>query len=159
VIEAARLVRELLGVLDLAAFAKTTGGRGLHLVVPIVPRADWSGCLEFARAFAQALVRRRPELFTELFAKVGREDKILIDYLRNNRTNTSIAAFSTRAKSDAPVSTPIAWSELSAERTPDRFTIATIPTRLRGLKVDPWKPYWTTKQRLPANAVRALETL
>jgi bifunctional non-homologous end joining protein LigD len=159
VVEAARLVRELLGVLELAAFAKTTGGRCLHLVVPIVPRADWAECLEFARAFAQALVRRRPELFTELFAKAGREDKILIDYLRNNRTNTSIAAFSTRAKPDAPVSTPIAWSELSAARTPDRFTIATVPARLRSLKIDPWKSYWTTKQRLPANAVRALETL
>jgi bifunctional non-homologous end joining protein LigD len=159
VVEAAALVRELLDVLELAAFAKTTGGRGLHVVVPIEPRDDWSACLAFARAFAQALVRRRPDMFTERFAKAGREQTILVDYLRNNRTNTSIAAYSTRAKPDAPVSTPIAWSELSASRPPDRFTIATVPQRVRTLKADPWKTYWTTKQRLPARAMRALENL
>jgi bifunctional non-homologous end joining protein LigD len=159
VVEAAALVRELLAVLDLASFAKTTGGRGLHIVVPIAPRVDWSACLAFARAFALALVRRRPDLFTERFAKVGREDKILVDYLRNNRTNTSIAAYSTRARPDAPVSTPVAWRELSPAKTPDRFTIRTVPDRLGTLKADPWKAYWTTKQRLPAKAVRALESL
>jgi len=159
VVAAARLVRQLLSALDLDAFVKTTGGRGLHLVVPIAPRAGWSECLAFARAFAQAVVRQRPEMFTERFAKVGREDKILVDYLRNNRTNTSIAAFSTRAKPDAPVSTPLAWAELSAKRTPDRFTIATVPGRLAKLKGDPWKAYWTCRQRLPREAVRALESL
>src|SRR5262249_33290164 len=142
VVEASKLVRQLLGVLDLASFVKTTGGRGAHVVVPIAPRASWDECLAFARAFAQALVRKRPELFTERFAKVGRDDKILVDYLRNNRTNTSIAAFSTRAKPDAPVSVPLAWSELSAARTPDRFTIHTVPKRLGKLTADPWKDYW-----------------
>ena len=68
----------------------------------------------------ESLVRRRRETFTERFAKAGRDDKILVDYLRNNRTNTSIAAYSTRARPDAPVSTPLAWAELSASRTPDR---------------------------------------
>jgi len=127
--------------------------------VPIAPRADWDECLGFARAFAQALVRRRPALFTERFAKIGREDKILIDYLRNNRTNTSIAAFSTRAKPHAPVSVPIDWRELSANRTPDRFTIRTVPARLAKLKTDPWKDYWKSRQTLPPQAVRALESL
>jgi len=159
VVAAAKLVRQLLSALDLDAFVKTTGGRGLHVVVPIAPRADWSECLAFARAFAQAVVRKRPEIFTERFAKVGREDKILVDYLRNNRTNTSVAAFSTRAKPDAPVSTPLAWTELSPQRTPDRFTIATVPGRLAKLKADPWKAYWTCRQRLPREAVRALESL
>ena len=159
IVSAAKLVRQLLEVLELASFVKTTGGRGLHVVVPIAARADWAECLDFARAFAQALVRRQPDLFTERFAKVGREDKILIDYLRNNRTNTSIAAFSTRAKPDAPVSVPLAWSELSARRAPDRFTIATVPGRLAKLKADPWKDYWTSRQTLPRQAVRALESL
>jgi len=157
VIGAARLVRSLFGVLDLASFVKTTGGRGLHVVVPIVPHADWSECLAFARAFALALVRTRPALFTERFARAGRADKILIDYLRNNRTNTSIAAFSTRARPDAPVSVPIAWAELSPSRTPDRFTLATVPSRLARLRTDPWKAYWSTKQRLPRHGIRALE--
>jgi bifunctional non-homologous end joining protein LigD len=159
VVDAAKLVRQLLLALELTSFVKTTGGRGLHVVVPIAPRADWAECLAFARAFARAVVRKRPDLFTERFAKIGREDKILIDYLRNNRTNTSIAAFSTRAKPDAPVSVPIAWSELSAARTPDRFTIATVPARLAKLKVDPWKDYWKSRQTLPPQAVRALENL
>jgi bifunctional non-homologous end joining protein LigD len=159
VVAAAKLVRRLLTALDLDAFVKTTGGRGLHVVVPIAPRAEWSECLAFARAFAQAVVRKRPALFTERFAKLGREDKILIDYLRNNRTNTSIAAFSTRAKPDAPVSVPLAWTELSTARTPDRLTMTTVPGRLAKLTTDPWKAYWTSRQTLPRDAVRALESL
>ena len=159
VIEAARLVRQLLSVLDLESFVKTTGGRGLHVVVPLEPAADWTACLAFARAFAQALVRRQPSLFTERFAKTGRDDKILVDYLRNNRTNTSIAAYSTRARPDATVSVPVTWQELSPARKPDRFTINTVPARLARLRTDPWKAYWRTKQRIPRHAVRALEAM
>ncbi len=157
IVAAARLVRELLQVLDLESFVKTTGGRGLHVVVPLTPAADWTECLEFARAFAMSLVRQRPDLFTEQFGKVGRHDKILVDYLRNNRTNTSIAAYSTRAKPDAPVSVPLAWTELSPSRTPDRFTIRTVVDRLARLRSDPWKEYWRTTQRVARNAVAALE--
>src|SRR5204863_336810 len=163
IVDAAKLVKHLLSVLDLASFVKTTGGRGIHVVVPLVPHADWTDCLEFARTFAQALVRRQPALFTERFAKAGRDDKILIDYLRNNRTNTSIAAFSTRAKPDAPVSVSLTWAELRGLQTPARFTIDTVPNRLGRMKADPWKDYWTTRQRLPAGGVRptvaALATL
>jgi bifunctional non-homologous end joining protein LigD len=133
--------------------------RGLHLVVPLTPRANWTECLEFARALALSLVRRQPALFTERFAKTGRDDKILVDYLRNNRTNTSIAAFSTRAKPDAPVSVPLAWSELSPARTPDRFTMHTVTTRLTRLRTDPWKAYGTTKQYIPRNATAAFEAM
>jgi bifunctional non-homologous end joining protein LigD len=159
IVSAARLVRELLGVLDLESFVKTTGGRGLHVVVPIVPSADWAACLDFARAFALSLVRRQPDMFTEQFSKAGRHDKILVDYLRNNRTNTSIAAYSTRAKPDAPVSVPLTWMELSPARRPDRFTIATVPSRLARLRADPWKDYWRAKQRIPRSAVAALERM
>jgi bifunctional non-homologous end joining protein LigD len=157
VVDAAKLVSKLLTSLDLACFVKTTGGRGLHVVVPLVPEADWAECLAFARAVAAALVRKRPAVFTERFAKTGREDKILIDYLRNNRTNTSIAAFSTRAKPDAPVSVTLTWVELARLRTPQDFTIQTVPERLARLTIDPWKDYWTTQQRLPAGAIRALD--
>jgi bifunctional non-homologous end joining protein LigD len=159
VIEAAQLVRQLMTVLGLDSFVKTTGGRGLHVVVPLTPRADWTECLAFARAFAQALVRRQPALFTERFAKAGRDDKILVDYLRNNRTNTSIAAFSTRARPDARVSVPLAWNELSVKRTPDRFTIASVPARLARVRRDPWQQYWKARQRIPPRAVRALERM
>ena len=157
VVAAAKQVRDLFAALDLESFVKTTGGRGLHVVVPIVPRADWAECLAFARAFALALVRRRPETFTERFARAGRSGKILVDYLRNNRTNTSIAAYSTRARPGAPVSVPIAWSELSRLASPDRFTIATVPARVARMRIDPWKTYDSTRQRLPRRAVDALE--
>ena len=159
IVAAARLVRELLAALDLESFVKTTGGRGLHVVVPLTPAADWSRCLDFARAFAQSLVRRQPEMFTERFGKAGRQDKILIDYLRNNRTNTSIAAFSTRARPSAPISVPLAWRELSPPRPPARFTIHTVPSRLERLRSDPWKDYWRAKQRIGASAVAALEAM
>lgn len=159
VVGAARLIRDLLAEVDLASFVKTTGGRGLHVVVPLVPRADWSACLEFARGVAEALERTQPDTFTTKFARAGRTRKMLIDYLRNNRTNTSIAAYSTRAKPDAPVSVPVTWAELSAARTPDRFTMATVPARLARLKSDPWKDYWTMRQTIPPNAVAALRRL
>jgi bifunctional non-homologous end joining protein LigD len=159
VVAAAKQVRDLFAALDLESFVKTTGGRGLHVVVPIVPRADWAECLAVARAFALALVRRRPDTFTERFAKAGRSGKILVDYLRNNRTNTSIAAYSTRARPGAPVSVPIAWSELSRLTSPDRFTIATVPARVARMRIDPWKAYNSTRQRLPRGAVDALEAM
>jgi bifunctional non-homologous end joining protein LigD len=159
VVAAARLVRRTLTAIDLESFVKTTGGRGLHVVVPITPQADWSECLEFARAFALALVRRQPELFTEQFAKAGRSDKILVDYLRNNRTNTSVAAYSTRAKPDAPVSTPLSWTELSPARLPGRFTMSTVLRRLATRRADPWKGYAGTRQRIARSATRALERL
>jgi bifunctional non-homologous end joining protein LigD len=159
VIAAARLVRRLLQELELDSFPKTTGGRGIHAVVPLTPRADWSECLNFARAFTGALVRRHADTFTAAFAKAGREDRILVDYKRNSRTNRSVAAFSTRAKPDAPVSVPVAWHELTAAREPGRFAMTTVPGRLARLRADPWKTHWTTRQRILRAAIRALERL
>lgn len=148
-VESARLVRKLLRSLDLESFVKTTGGKGLHVVVPLEPRDDWQACLTFARAVAESLVEHDSRLFTTKFSKLGRERQILVDYLRNNRTNTSIAAFSTRAREGAPVSVPIPWTELTASLDPLSFTIQTVPTRLKRLKKDPWADYFRTKQRLP----------
>jgi bifunctional non-homologous end joining protein LigD len=149
VVAGARLVRTMLDGIDLQSFVKTTGGRGLHVVVPITPRADWSECLAFARAIADTLAQQEPTLFTAQFAKAGRDSQILVDYLRNNRTNTSIAAYSTRAKPNAPVSVPLAWTELSPQRPPDHWTMRTVPRRLATLDRDPWSGYWGLKQRLP----------
>jgi DNA primase len=90
------------------------------------------------------------------FARVEHPDRIVIDL---DPTNTSVAAFSTRTQPEAPVSVTLTWAELARLSTPARFTIETVPSRLERLKADPWKAYWTTRQRLPAGAVRALETL
>jgi bifunctional non-homologous end joining protein LigD len=156
VVHAARLVRQALEALDLECFPKTTGGRGMHVVVPLRPRADWSECLEFSRALSEAIERIDPKAFTTQFAKAGREDKILIDYLRNNRTNTSIAAYSTRARPGAPVSVPIAWDELRPSLKPHTLTMKSVQARLSRLRADPWKGYWTSRQALTAQRLRAI---
>ena len=156
VVESARLVRQMLETLGLDSFPKTTGGKGLHVVVPVVPRAEWKECLEFSRALAETIKRHDPDRYTTAFAKAGREGKILIDYLRNNRTNTSVAAFSTRAREGAPVSMPIRWEELTPALKPSAWTVLTAERRLSSLRRDPWRDYWTTKQRLSASATEAL---
>ena len=148
VIAGARLVRRMLDDIGLASFTKTTGGRGLHVVVPLRPKADWKVCLEFTRAFAESLEAWDPGLYTTAFAKTGRERKILIDYLRNNRTNTSIAAYSTRARKGAPVSTPLRWEELKESLDPLAFTIESVEKRLARMRKDPWAGYWTSRQTL-----------
>ena len=157
VVGAARTVRSALAALDLEAYAKTTGGRGLHVVVPLVPQADWAECLAFARALSERLEQANPGEFTTAFAKGGRENKILIDYLRNNRTNTSVAAFSTRAREGAPVSVPLTWDELKPSLQPAAFTAVTVPARLARRQTDPWKGYWTSRQRLTRQRILAIQ--
>ena len=150
---AAGLVRDVLKTLGLRSWVKTTGGRGLHVVVPIRRSRDVTECLEFSRAVSEAVAGTDPRLFTIKFAKLGRERKILIDYLRNNRTNTSICAYSPRARPGAAVSMPIDWDEL--ETTPDKWTLTSVPKRLRRRRVDPWAEYWTTTQKVSKAAFKA----
>lgn len=154
---AAARLRDILTALKLQAWVKTTGGRGIHVVVPIVPKRDWSECLEFSRDVSEAFVRTDPELLTTAFKKLGRERKILIDYMRNNRTNTSISAYSSRARPGAHVSTPVDWSEL--DTPPEQWTLSTIPRRLRRLRNDPWAGYWKTRQLISKASVEALRRL
>jgi bifunctional non-homologous end joining protein LigD len=106
-----------------------------------------------------AIVRSHPGRYTTDIPKAGREKKILIDYLRNNRGNTSVAAFSSRARDTAPVSTPLTWEELSPKIPPDHFTVATLPARLARLRRDPWEGYWKSRQRLHPDTVAALAGL
>jgi len=159
VVAAAKLLRNLLATLDLDSWVKTTGGRGLHVVTPLAPRESWSVCLDFARAVAEALVRHDPAQFTTNFSKRGRERQILIDYMRNNRTNTSIAAFSTRARPGAPVSMPITWAELSPRLDPASFTVLTAPKRIAKQRKPAWADYFRSKQRLTRQAITALDSI
>ncbi len=156
VLEAARLVRGIADVLELKSFVKTTGGHGLHVVVPLAPKATWAECLELARAIAKAIERQSPRRYTTAFPKAGREEKILIDYLRNNRTNTSVVSYSTRARPQAPVSVPLDWDELGPRLRSDHYTVRNLSQRLSRLKQDPWKAYWKCRQKIPAKAVEAL---
>ena len=157
VVEAARALRAVLQTLGLESWVKTTGGRGLHIVAPTVRHRDWSECLTFSRAVADALVRHAPSTYTTTFAKQGRESKILIDYLRNNRTNTSISAFSPRARPGAQVSMPIDWDDL--DTPPERWTLTTVPKRLRRIRTDPWREYWTSAQTISKASFEAIQTL
>jgi bifunctional non-homologous end joining protein LigD len=156
VVEAARSLRDALASLGLQSFVKTTGGKGLHVVAPLQPHADWSACLAFTRALAETIERAAPDEYTTEFAKAGRATKILIDYLRNNRTNTSVAAFSTRARAHAPVSVTLTWAELTPSLDPVAYTIVTVPKRLARLRKDPWADYWTTRQKLTKQMLKAV---
>jgi bifunctional non-homologous end joining protein LigD len=149
VVEAARLLRSRLEDLDLESYVKTTGGKGLHVVVPLKPDAGWEATLEFTRVISERLEREEPARYTTEMSKARRKGKILIDYLRNSRGSTSVAAYSTRAKPQAPVSTPIRWDELGRVR-PDQFTVANLGRRLEGMRSDPWAGYFQSRQRLTA---------
>jgi bifunctional non-homologous end joining protein LigD len=157
VVKAAGLLRAVLETLGLRSWVKTTGGRGLHVVVPINPRREVPEWLEFSRAVSAAIVRTDPQLYTTTFAKAGRERKILIDYLRNNRTNTSVCAYSPRARTGATVSMPLDWRELTA--SPDRWTLHTTAARLERVRRDPWAKYWHCQQDISHASFAAVQSL
>ena len=148
-------VRAVLKTLGLRSWVKTTGGRGLHVVVPIKAAREVGECLEFSRHVSDAIAATDPQLYTTTFAKRGRERKILLDYLRNNRTNTSICAYSPRARPGATVSMPLDWSDLNTP--PERWTLLTVPRRLKRLRADPWADYWTGAQEISEAAFAAIE--
>ena len=138
VIAAAEDVRGRLKSAGLVAFVKTSGGKGLHVVAPVKPKAEWPAAKAFAKSIADAMAADNPELYVSTIPKARRHGKILIDYLRNQRGMTAVAAYSTRARPGAPVSMPLAWNELSPGIGPAYFTIQNTPTRLASLAADPW---------------------
>jgi len=156
VADAARRARALLEELGLASFVKTSGGKGLHVVVPLSPRASWLTLKHFSQAIAEELVRRHPKDYTATLSKSARAGKIFLDYLRNTRGATAVAAYSTRARAGAPVSTPLAWDELGGGGS-DRFTVKSLPKRLATLKTDPWAGYFKTRQSISGKFLAALK--
>jgi bifunctional non-homologous end joining protein LigD len=156
VVEAAQLVRTLLNELDLECFLKTTGGKGLHIVLPLQRVHTWDEIKSFSKAVADHLVRHIPDRFVANMSKQKRKGKIYVDYLRNAKGATAIAAFSTRARSGATVSVPLGWEELSVEIRSDHFTVQTVPARLATLKSDPWRNYVKIKQKLTPRMKKAL---
>ncbi|MGO4705741.1 DNA ligase D [Microvirga sp. 2MCAF38] len=149
-IDAVRTLRERLRLLGLESFLKLTGGKGLHVVVPLTPKAGWEETSAFARAMARTMAEDEPERYTAVLAKKERGGRIFIDYLRNNRSATAIVPYSPRARPGAPVATPIAWSELTPRMKPDAFTIQTLPRRLKSLRrEDPWMEIGKVAQTLP----------
>jgi bifunctional non-homologous end joining protein LigD len=153
VTQAAIDVREALLGIGLKGFAKTTGGKGLHVVIPLTPKLGWEEVKAFAKWVADSFVAQRPEDFTANMAKKARQGRIYIDYLRNSRGATAVGAYSPRARTGAPVSTPLSWEEVEQGVRPEGFTVETLPGRLARLNSDPWAEMAKLRQSIGA-AVR-----
>ncbi len=149
IIAAAREVRERLRALKLESFVKTTGGKGLHVVLPIRP-TPWDDAKDFCRRFAEAMTADKPDRYTATIKKAARGNRIFVDYLRNSREATAIAPYSTRARPGATVSVPLSWEELGSQKAPNLFTVQNLPKRLARSRKDPWAQIGRLKQRLPA---------
>ncbi len=149
-------VRDFLADLGFKSFLKSTGGKGLHLVAPLVPRLGWAEVKPFAKAIADALVAARPDRYTANPLKKTREGKIFVDYLRNQRGGSAIVNYSTRAKAGAPVACPLRWDELKGLKVAAPYTAKTLPARLKALKRDPWDGFFATRQSITAKARKAL---
>ena len=148
VVAAAREVRERLDRLKLKSFVKTSGGKGLHVVLPIKP-TPWDEAKDFAHAVAAGMAADEPERYTATATKSKRNKRIFIDYLRNSREATAVAPYSTRARPGAPVSTPIEWSELGALKGANQYTVLNLPARLKRLRKDPWANIGRLSRALP----------
>lgn len=146
--KAAMHVRKLLERLELVSFLRTSGGKGLHVVVPLNPGCEWDLVKSFAHGFADALAQSEPERFLSVASLKLRPGKIFIDYLRNGRGATSVASYSLRARPGAPVALPLAWSDLQKLKRSDAFTMKDVPARLRRRRKDPWDGMDRLKQNL-----------
>ncbi len=152
VIEAAFDVRSRLQADGLESFVKTSGGKGLHVVLPIEPSVGWDEAKRFTQRIAETMARSQPDRYVATMAKKARRGRIFVDYLRNGRGATAVAPYSTRALPLASVSTPLAWDELSEGIRADHFKIDNLRQRLDVLKEDPWPGFFTLRQRLPVRA-------
>lgn len=135
---AAFAMRRTLDDLGFTSFVKTTGGKGLHVVMPIRRGPEWDEVKAFSKAVVESMERAQPRLYTTNMGKVHRRGKIFLDYLRNGRNATFIAPYSPRARHGAPVAVPITWEELARGVDPAAFTTLTVPRRLATLEADPW---------------------
>ncbi len=154
VVQGAQLVRGLLQELGLQSFVKTTGGKGLHVVAPIVPGYEWDDIKTFTRDIAEHMAETLPDRFTSNIRKSSRQEKIFVDYLRNSQGATAVAAYSPRHRENAPVSTPLSWDELEAGIRSNTFTVKNLPGRLRDLKQDPWADYFDIRQKISSKMLK-----
>lgn len=141
VIEAAHETRRRLEEAGLNAFVKTSGGKGLHVVAPVKPKAAWPEVKAFTKGIADAMAADSPDRYVSTITKSKRTGKILIDYLRNQRGTTAVAPYSTRARPGAAVSMPLEWSELTSGIGPAYFTVLNTPIRVAAYKSDPWADF------------------
>ena len=153
VIAAAREVRERLKLHKLESYVKTTGGKGLHVVVPLKPKATWEVAKGFCQSLAEAMAGDAPDKYVSVITKSRRRGRIFVDYLRNGRGATAVAAYSTRARAGASVSVPLTWEELATGIRGNHFTVGNLQQRLDYLKRDPWEGFFEMKQILNVRRV------
>ncbi|SFT48226.1 DNA ligase D [Paraburkholderia aspalathi] len=156
-IEAAQLTRSLLEELGLTSFCKTSGGKGFHVVVPLAKHAGWDEVKTFSQAVAQRMATTLPKYFSAKMGAQNRKQKIFVDYLRNNRGSSTVAAFSARARPGLGVSVPLSWDEVATTTNGDQWTIENVHERLADLKRDPWANYAKTRQRITAAMRKRLD--
>jgi bifunctional non-homologous end joining protein LigD len=149
VIAAAHEVRDRLAALGLQSFVKTTGGKGLHVVVPVEPTAAWKEVKSFAKGLSAEMAAASPDKYLTKISKAERAGRIFIDYLRNDPTSTAVAPYSTRARPGAPVAMPLEWDAVKPGLDPCDYLVATVPALLAKRKADPWADMLTIRQRLP----------
>jgi bifunctional non-homologous end joining protein LigD len=149
-VAAAREVRARLRDRKLESFVKTTGGKGVHVVLPIRP-APWEAAKDFCRRLAEEMAADSRDRYTTTIKKSARHNRIFVDYLRNSREATAIAPYSTRARAGATVATPLSWEELGTQKAPNAFNVQNLAKRLAHLRHDPWEQIGRIKQPLPGN--------
>jgi bifunctional non-homologous end joining protein LigD len=149
VVQTAHELRSMLKKLELKSFVKVTGGKGLHVHVPIEPEHSWDAVRDFARTMFKLLEEKAPELYTTNMRMSERRNRILLDYLRNGYGATSIVPYGLRAKPQATLALPVSWRALTPKLKPDQFRLPEVLLLLQRRK-DPWKDYWRTHQRLKA---------
>jgi bifunctional non-homologous end joining protein LigD len=140
-IAAAHEVKSRFEAMGLTAFVKTSGGKGLHVVAPLKPKAEWPQVKAAMKALADSMAGDDPDKYVSTITKSKRKGKILIDYLRNGRGNTAVAPYSTRARPGAPVSMPVSWDELGGAIGPNYFTVTNAPARIAQQANDPWADF------------------
>ena len=156
VLEAAELTKTLCDEVGLKSFLKTTGGNGLHIVVPLLRRHSWDQVKEVAQALAQHLSKTFPDRFSAKMGKQNRVGRVFVDYLRNSRGASTVAAFSARARPGLPVSVPLRWDELVELKSSNQWTVENIADRLADQPRDPWREYEKSRQSL-TKAMKALK--
>jgi bifunctional non-homologous end joining protein LigD len=159
VVAGAAEVGERMAEFDLQSFLKTTGGKGLHVVIPIQPEHDWDAIKAFTRAVAESMAHDSPRRFVAQASKAKRKGRIFVDYLRNDHTATAVAPYALRARPGASVAMPIEWEALSPELDPAGFTLENTPVHLKRRKADPWADMTRLHQRLSLHILKALKIL
>lgn len=153
---AALEIRDVLGAMDLRSFPLLSGGKGMHVVVPLQRRRDWPEIKAFARGLASKIAEAAPERYTAKAAKAGRQGKIFIDWLRNQRGATAIAPYSPRAHRGAPIATPLSWKELATIETAAPYRVETIDARFSRHRGDSWHGYRQVRQTITNSHLNAV---